>query len=89
MKLLYPEIDTRVYNMQKTDPSINMLPVSLSHPGMLKMPRAVSPPAQKAVTTHEGDQTTISLCHFWRSNRLTRRFPFPMLLLQQWASFTA
>lgn len=50
MKLLYPEIDTWVYNMQKTDPSINMLPMSLSHPGMLKMSRVVFPPAQKAVT---------------------------------------
>lgn len=81
MKLLYPEIDTWVYNMQKTDPSINMLPMFVSHPRMLKMSRVVSPPAQKAVTTYEGDQTPISLCHFWRSNRLTCRFPFQMLLL--------
>lgn len=66
MKLLYPEIDTWVYNMRQTDPSINMLPMSLSHPGMLKTSRVMSPPTQKAVTTYEGDQTTISLCRFWR-----------------------
>ena len=47
MKLLYPEIDTWVYNMQKTVPSINMLPVFLSHPGMLKMSRVVSPQHRK------------------------------------------
>lgn len=60
MKLLYPEIDTRVYNMQKTDPSINMLPMSLSYPGMLKMSRVVFPLAQKAVTPYEGDYIKLS-----------------------------
>lgn len=44
MKLLYPEIETWVYNTQKRDPSINMLRVSLSLPGALKMPRVVFPP---------------------------------------------
>lgn len=81
MKLLYPEIDTWVYNTPQTDPSINMLPVSLSHLGMLKTSRVASSPAQKAVTTYEGDQTTTSLCHFWRSNGLTCKFPFQMLFL--------
>lgn len=60
MKLLYPEIDTWVYNMQKTDPSIKMLPMSLSHPGMLKMSRVVFPPAQKAVTAYEGHHRKLS-----------------------------
>lgn len=38
-------------------------------------------PPQKAVTTHEGDQTTLPFCHLWRSNRLMCRFPLQMPLL--------
>lgn len=44
MKLLYPEIETWVYNMQKRDLSINMLWISLSLPGTLKMSRVMFPP---------------------------------------------
>lgn len=44
MKLLYPEIEAWVYNMQKRDLSINMLRMSLSLPGMLKMSRVMFPP---------------------------------------------
>lgn len=67
MKLLYPEIDTRVYNMRKTDPSINTLPTAVTRGGTGDG-QGCAPPAQKAATTCERDQNAVCLCHFGRSD---------------------
>lgn len=67
MKLLYPEIDTWVYNMQKTDPSINTLPMSITR-GDAGDGWGCVPPAQKAATTYERGQNAVCLCHFGRSD---------------------
>lgn len=80
MKLLYPEIDTCVYNTRKPDPSTNTLPLPLLQPGTLKVARVMCPPAQKAVTAWRGTNHGVFVPLL--EVKQTSRFPFLMPFLQ-------
>lgn len=76
MKLLYPEIDTWVYNTQKTDPSINTLPVSITR-RCWGWPGLCSPSTESCHHIWKGPKCCL-LVPLWEV-RLICRFPFQSL----------
>lgn len=86
MKLLYPEIDTWVYNMQKTDPSIN---VSITLGDVKDVQGHVPPSIESCHSTWRGPN-----CYFFvpplqvRQTDLRVSLPNAFTLAEARASFT-